>query len=253
MPDLVSIITPMYNSEKFIDLTIQSVQSQTYQNWEMIIVDDASTDRSIEIVKKIMSNEPRLQLKQLADNLGPAHTRNNGIKLAKGRFLAFLDSDDLWHKDKLEKQIKFMISNEYAFTFTGYEKIDESGDSIGIVLPYKNRVSYHDLLKSNHIGCLTVMLDMKLLGDKKYMPDIIKRQDHGLWLNVLKGVKSAYCLDEILGEYRIRQGSLSINKLNNVKYQWKLYRSIEKMNILQSLYYMAFYSYYGLRKYLNLI
>ena len=101
MPDLVSIITPMYNSEKFIDLTIQSVQSQTYQNWEMIIVDDASTDRSIEIVKKIMATEPRLHLKQLADNLGPAHTRNNGIKLANGRFLAFLDSDDLWHKDKL--------------------------------------------------------------------------------------------------------------------------------------------------------
>ena len=111
MPDLVSIITPMYNSEKFIDATIQSVQSQTYQNWEMIIVDDASTDRSIEIVKKIMSNEPRLHLKQLADNLGPAHTRNNGIKLSKGRFLAFLDSDDLWHKDKLEKHIKFMNNN----------------------------------------------------------------------------------------------------------------------------------------------
>ena len=101
MPALVSIITPMYNSEKFIDATIQSVQSQTYQNWEMIIVDDASTDRSVEIVKKIMATEPRLHLKQLADNLGPAHTRNNGIKLSKGRFLAFLDSDDLWHKDKL--------------------------------------------------------------------------------------------------------------------------------------------------------
>ena len=253
MPALVSIITPMYNSEKFIDLTIQSVQSQTYQNWEMIIVDDASTDRSIEIVKKIMSNEPRLQLKQLADNLGPAHTRNNGIKIAKGQFLAFLDSDDLWHKDKLEKQIKFMQKNEYAFTFTSYEKIDEKGNKIGNILPFKGQVTYHDLLKSNHIGCLTAMIDLKILGYKMYMPDIKKRQDQGLWLEILKKIDKAYCLYEILGQYRIRQGSVSINKLNNVKYQWKLYRSIERMNTLQSLYYMAFYSYYGLRKYLNLI
>ena len=252
MLDLVSIITPMYNSEKFIDATIQSVQSQTYQNWEMIIVDDASTDRSIEIVKKIMSNEPRLHLKQLADNLGPAHTRNNGIKLAKGRFLAFLDSDDLWHKDKLEKQIKFMNSNEYAFTFTGYEKIDESGDSIGIVLPYKNRVSYHDLLKSNHIGCLTVMLDMKLLRDKKYMPIISKRQDHGLWLDILKGIDRAFCLNEILGKYRIRKDSISINKIANIKFQWQLYRELEKLSIIQSFYYMLWYAYYGIRKYSNL-
>ncbi len=253
MDEIVSIITPLFNSATFIEETIESVISQTYNDWEMIIIDDCSNDGSLELVKDIAKDDLRIRLISLKNNLGPSNARNEGIKQACGRYIAFLDSDDLWHKDKLEKQIKFMNSNEYAFTFTGYEKIDESGDSIGIVLPYKNRVSYHDLLKSNHIGCLTVMLDMKLLGDKKYMPDIIKRQDHGLWLNVLKGVKSAYCLDEILGEYRIRQGSVSINKLNNVKYQWKLYRSIEKMNILQSLYYMAFYSYYGLRKYLNLI
>ena len=251
MLDLVSIITPMYNSEKFIDSTIQSVQSQTYQNWEMIIVDDASTDRSIEIVKKIMSNEPRLQLKQLADNLGPAHTRNNGIKLAKGRFLAFLDSDDLWHKDKLEKQIKFMQNNEYAFSFTGYEKIDESGEISGIVRPFKEQVSYHDLLKSNHIGCLTAMIDLKILGYKMYMPDIKKRQDQGLWLEILKEIDKAYCLYEILGQYRIREGSISVNKIDNLKYQWKLYRNIEKLNIVKSLYYMTFYAFYGLRKYSN--
>jgi len=253
MDEIVSIITPLFNSITFIEETIESVISQTYNDWEMIIIDDCSNDGSLELVKDIAKDDLRIRLISLKNNLGPSNARNEGIKQACGRYIAFLDSDDLWHKDKLKKQIKFMNSNEYAFTFTGYEKIDESGDSIGIVLPYKNRVSYQDLLKSNHIGCLTVMLDMKLLGDKKYMPDIIKRQDHGLWLNLLKGVKSAYCLDEILGKYRIRQGSVSINKLTNVKYQWKLYRSIEKMNILQSLYYMAFYSYYGLRKYLNLI
>ena len=252
MPDLVSIITPMYNSEKFIDATIQSVQSQTYQNWEMIIVDDASTDRSIEIVKKIMSNEPRIQLKQLVDNLGPAHTRNNGIKLAKGRFLAFLDSDDLWHKDKLEKQIKFMQKNEYAFTFTGYEKIDEKGKKIGNILPFKGQVTYHDLLKSNHIGCLTAMIDLKILGYKMYMPDIKKRQDQGLWLEILKEIDKAYCLNKVLGKYRIRKDSISINKIANIKFQWQLYRELEKLSIIQSFYYMLWYAFYGIRKYSNL-
>jgi glycosyltransferase involved in cell wall biosynthesis len=186
MSILVSIITPMYNSENFIDATIQSVQSQTYQDWEMIIVDDASTDRSIEIVKKIMSNEPRLQLKQIAYNLGPAHARNNGIKLAKGRFLAFLDSDDLWHEEKLYKQLKFMKKNHYAFTYTGFEKINEEGKVLGAIIPYKEEVCYYDLLKSNHIGCLTAMIDLKILGYKIYMPDIKKRQDQGLWLKILK-------------------------------------------------------------------
>ena len=252
MPDLVSIITPMYNSEKFIDLTIQSVQSQTYQNWEMIIVDDASTDRSIEIVKKIMSNEPRLQLKQLADNLGPAHTRNNGIKLAKGRFLAFLDSDDLWHKDKLEKQIKFMQKNHYAFTYTGFEKINEEGKVIGAIFPYKEEVCYHDLLKSNHIGCLTAMIDLKILGYKMYMPDIKKRQDQGLWLEILKEIDKAYCLNKVLGKYRIRKDSISINKIANIKFQWQLYRELEKLSIIQSFYYMLWYAFYGIRKYSNL-
>ena len=241
----------MYNSEKFINSTIQSVQSQTYQNWEMIIVDDASTDRSIEIVKKIMSNEPRLQLKQLVDNLGPAHTRNNGIKLAKGRFLAFLDSDDLWHKDKLEKQIKFMQKNHYAFTYTGFEKINEEGKVIGAIIPYKEEVCYYDLLKSNHIGCLTAMIDLKILGHKMYMPDIKKRQDQGLWLEILKEIDKAYCLYEILGQYRIREGSISVNKIDNLKYQWTLYRNIEKINIVKSFYYMTFYAFYGMRKYSN--
>ena len=145
-----------------------------------------------------------------------------------------------------------MNSNEYAFTFTGYEKIDESGDSIGIVLPYINRVSYHDLLKSNHIGCLTVMLDMKLLGDKKYMPIISKRQDHGLWLDILKGIDRAFCLNEILGKYRIRKDSISINKIANIKFQWQLYRELEKLSIIQSFYYMIWYAFYGIRKYSNL-
>ena len=242
----------MYNSEKFIESTLNSVQSQTYQNWEMFVIDDCSNDNGPNIVKKISIEDERIELIIQKNNSGPSHIRNIGIGLAKGRYLAFLDSDDIWHEEKLDRQIKFMQNNKYAFTFTGYDKINEVGDKIGIVMPYKEQVSYHDLLKSNHIGCLTAMLDLKLIGEKKYMPHIKKRQDHGLWLEVLKRVGKAYCLNVILAQYRIRKGSISRNKIDNIKYQWELYRKIEKLNIIKSLYYMAFYSYYGIRKYSSL-
>ena len=144
-----------------------------------------------------------------------------------------------------------MQKNEYAFTFTCYEKIDEKGQKIGNILPFKGQVTYHDLLKSNHIGCLTAMIDLKILGCKMYMPDIKKRQDQGLWLDVLKIIDNAYYLHEILGQYRMRKGSISVNKIDNIKYQWKLYRNIEKINIVKSFYYMTFYAFYGMKKYSN--
>ena len=144
-----------------------------------------------------------------------------------------------------------MKKNHYAFTYTGFQKINEAGKVIGAISPYKEEVSYHDLLKSNHIGCLTAMIDLKMLGCKMYMPDIRKRQDQGLWLEILKTIDKAYCLYEILGQYRVREGSISINKIDNLKYQWKLYRNIEKINIVKSFYYMTFYAFYGMRKYSN--
>ena len=251
MPDLVSIITSLYNSNDFVGNTIKSVLAQTYQNWELILIDDASTDGSAKIAEYFAIKDERIKLIKLDSNQGPAAARNRGIKEASGRYIAFLDSDDLWHKDKLEKQIIFMQKNEYAFTYTGFEKINEEGEVIGAIFPYKEEVCYYDLLKSNHIGCLTAMVDLKILGCKMYMPDIKKRQDQGLWLEILKEIDKAYCLYEILGQYRIREGSISINKIDNLKYQWKLYRNIEKINILKSFYYMTFYAFYGMRKYSN--
>ena len=252
MDEIVSIITPLFNSATFIEETIESVISQTYNDWEMIIIDDCSNDGSLELVKDIAKDDLRIRLISLKNNLGPSNARNEGIKQACGRYIAFLDSDDLWHKDKLEKQIKFMQKNEYAFTFTGYEKIDEKGKKIGNILPFKGQVTYHDLLKSNHIGCLTAMIDLKILGYKMYMPDIKKRQDQGLWLEILKEIDKAYCLNKILGKYRIRKDSISINKIANIKFQWQLYRELEKLSIIQSFYYMLWYAYYGIRKYSNL-
>ena len=252
MSELISIITPLFNSESYIDDMIKSVQAQTYQNWEMIVVNDSSEDDGPNIVDKISRIDKRITLINQKKRSGPAHVRNIAIGLAKGRYLAFLDSDDLWHKEKLDKQIQFMQSNQYAFTYTAYEKINESGEVSGIIIPFKDQVTYHDLLKSNHIGCLTAMLDIKLLGEKVYMPIIDKRQDHGLWLSILKREGKAYCLNEILALHRIRTGSISQNKISNIKYQWILYRKIEKLNIMKSFYYMIFYTYYAIRKYSSL-
>ena len=251
MSDLISIITPLYNSRKYILETIQSVQSQTYDNWEMIVIDDCSSDGSAEVVKIMAKDDLRIKLTILEKNSGPAGARNTGIKLASGRYLAFLDSDDLWHEQKLNKQLRFMQKNNYAFTYTGYEKINEAGEVIGTIFPYKEEVCYYDLLKSNHIGCLTAMFDSKLLGYKMYMPNIKKRQDQGFWLSILKKTNRAYCLNEILAKYRIRSGSISKNKTTNIKYQWKLYRDIEQLNLMQSIYYMFIYAFYGIRKYNN--
>jgi glycosyltransferase involved in cell wall biosynthesis len=251
MSELISIITPLYNSNDFVGNTIKSVLSQTYQNWEMIIINDASADGSVKIVESFATEDERIKLIKPDSNKGPAVARNRGIKEASGRYIAFLDSDDLWYEEKLNKQLNFMKRNHYAFTYTGFEKINEEGKVIGAIFPYKEEVCYYDLLKSNHIGCLTAMVDLKMLGCKMYMPDIKKRQDQGLWLEILKEIDKAYCLYEILGQYRIREGSISVNKIDNLKYQWKLYRNIEKINIVKSFYYMTFYAFYGMRKYSN--
>ena len=247
----ISIITPVFESELFIKLTIESVLNQTYQNWELIIIDDASSDGSVKIAESFAVKDERIKFIKLDSNQGAAAARNRGIKEASGRYIAFLDSDDLWHEEKLYKQLKFMKKNHYAFTYTGFEKINEEGKVIGAIFPYKEEVCYYDLLKSNHIGCLTAMVDLKILGCKMYMPDIKKRQDQGLWLKILKEIDKAYCLYEILGQYRIREGSISVNKIDNLKYQWKLYRNIEKINIVKSFYYMIFYVFYGMKKYSN--
>jgi len=234
---LVSIITPLYNSEKFISETIESVLSQKYNNWEMIIVDDCSTDGGVEIVKDYKRNDERIKLIQLDKNSGAAIARNKAIEYAKGRFIAFLDSDDLWHPNKLKKQIDFMIINDYEFTYTGYQKITEKGQILDKYVSVKKKLSYKKALYSNYIGCLTVVYDRKKLG-KIYMPLIKKRQDYALWLKILKIIKFGYGLDENLAYYRLRDNSMSSNKINLIKYHWKLYRDIEELSVLKSLYYL---------------
>jgi len=234
----VTVITPLYNSEQFISGAISSVQAQKMSHWEMIVVDDCSTDKCPEIVNSFVEVDSRIKLFRLNDNSGPAVARNFAIKAASGRFIAFLDSDDQWLPDKLEKQIDFMIKNDYAFTYTGYEKITESGEKTGNKVCPASRVAYGDLLKSNQIGCLTAIYDTKRLG-KVYMPLIRKRQDYGLWLKILKKIPAAHCLNESLALYRVRNDSVSSNKLEMVKYNWQLYRKVENLSITRSAYYLG--------------
>lgn len=242
----ISIITPSYNSAGFISNTIRSVIDQAVSNWELIIVDDCSTDNSVEVIQSFIDKDPRIKLIQLNENSGAAVARNKGIEAAKGRYIAFLDSDDAWSPDKLEQQLAFMQVNDYPFTFAAYDKVDEAGKVFGHV-GVPDKVTYSDLLKSCSIGCLTAMYDTEFFG-KVYMPLIRKRQDLGLWLKLLKKTKYAYGLNETLGFYKVRKDSISANKKSAALYQWRIYRDIEHLSLIKSFYYFAHYAIRGLLK-----
>lgn len=250
MNELVSIITPSYKSEKFIKKTIESVILQTYQNWEMLIVDDCSPDNSNKIIENYVSKDCRIKIIKLNNSSGPAIARNKAIENAKGRFIAFLDADDVWLPQKLEKQIKFMIEKQIEFSFTEYIKIDENNKEISGVISRPEKVNYKKMLKSNFIPCLTAIYDTKKLG-KVYMPLILKRQDYGLWLKILKKIEYAYALNEPLALYRIHSNSVSSNKFIAAYYVWKLFREEEKLNLFKASYYFINYMVISYFKFLK--
>lgn len=227
---LVSIIMPAHNAEKYIRQSIQSVINQSYQNWELIITDDASTDRTIEVIESF--NEDRIQILKLTKNAGAAVARNTSIERAKGDFMAFLDSDDLWHKDKLAKQIAFMQDNKISFSSTEYANIDENGQLINITKNH-DQLDYDGILKYCP-GNSTVIYNTKQLG-KFYIPNIRKRNDFVMWLQVIKSAQILYGLKEPLTYYRVREDSLSIDKKSLIKYQWQVYRDIEHLSLAKSL------------------
>ncbi len=244
---MVSIITPSYNSSKFIAKCIESVLSQTYKNWEMIVVDDRSPDNSNEIIQSYIKKDSRIRLIELEKNSGPAVARNRAIKESKGRYIAFLDSDDVWMEEKLQIQLSFMQENDLALTYSSYNLIDEEDNGLGEFIT-KERVTYSDLLKTNSIGCLTAIYDTQKIG-KIFMPDIRQKQDYGLWLQILKDIKTTKGILEPLAIYRIRKKSVSSNKLKAARYLWKIFRDVEKLNIFKSIYYFCFYIYHGVKKY----
>lgn len=244
MTPTVSIITPLHNAEAFVAETISSVLAQSYQDWELIIVDDVSGDQSVDIVERFLEQDARIKLIRLTENSGAAVARNTGIEAARGRYIAFLDSDDLWLPEKLSTQLAFMQTHGHAFSFSAYERIDEHGKSLGEVgVPEK--VNYRQMLKTSVIGCLTAMYDTHFFG-KVYMPLIRKRQDYGLWLKLLRQVDFAYGIQQPLARYRIRRNSISSNKLNTATYNWRLYREVEKLSLFASCYYFSQYAIRGI-------
>ncbi|MBO5239340.1 MAG: glycosyltransferase family 2 protein [Lachnospiraceae bacterium] len=238
--DLVSVIMPTYNCGNFIAETIESVLAQTYQNWEIIIVDDCSNDNTKQIVSKFLEVDNRIKYICLQENSGAAIARTEAMKNANGEYMAFLDSDDLWLPDKLDKQISFMKLNNYNFTCTAYEQIDETGKANGRIIKTVKRTNYNRLLLDCPVGNSTVVYNVGQMG-KFEVPNIRKRNDDALWLQMLKKEKYIYGMPEVLMKYRVRKNSISSNKLKVVKYHWILYREIEHLSVPRSIFHICFW------------
>lgn len=237
MNDLISIITPTYNCAKFISETIESVINQTYINWEMIIVDDCSTDNTKEIVQEYMLRDSRIKYFCLEKNCGAAIARTKAMEIAKGKYMAFLDSDDLWLKNKLQYQLDCMKKNNWNFSCTAYEQINENGELLHKTIKTISKTDYNRLLLDCPVGNSTVMYNVENMG-KFVVPNIKKRNDDALWLQMLKKEKNIYGIDKVLMQYRVRNNSISSNKFQLIKYHWILYRKIEKISVLRSIYHI---------------
>jgi teichuronic acid biosynthesis glycosyltransferase TuaG len=218
----VSVITPVWNAADTLAATVASVRAQSLPDWEMLLIDDGSTDGSGALAARLAAEEPRLRLLGWAENRGAAAARNAGIGAARGRFVAFLDADDLWRPEKLAVQLDYMERTGAAFVFSAYRRIDAAGRPLGRV-SVPARVDHAALLRSNVIGCLTAVYDAAHYGPVE-MPDLRRRQDYGLWLRLLARGAPAHGIDAVLADYRVRPSSLSGNKLAALAATWTLYR-----------------------------
>jgi glycosyltransferase involved in cell wall biosynthesis len=234
MNDLVSIITPTYNSEKFISASIQSIQAQTHYNWELIIIDDCSNDKTLEIVNNALQLDSRIKLYSSDKNEGTGAARNIGVANSKGNYISFLDSDDLWMPNKLESQLNFMKKNNLPFTFSFYECIDEEGLNMSIRKEAPKLTTYRKLFFCNYIGNSTAIYNAEILG-KIPIYKIRKRQDWMLWLTILKKIKVAQPIPEVLAYYRVRKNSISASKIELLKFNFNVYHHFHKMNYFVSL------------------
>lgn len=236
---LVSVVMPTYNCGRFIEESVKSVLAQTVTDWELLIVDDCSTDDTHPVLKPYLEKYPNIHYHRMEKNSGPAAARTEAMRRASGKYVAFLDSDDLWTPDKLEKQIAFMEKTGTKFSCTAYRQMDESGRALELVRIPPERTNYDDMLRlSNPIGNSTVMYDQESLG-KYQVPHIKKRNDFALWLRILRDTPVCAGMDEELAIYRVRENSVSSNKLSLIKYHWQLYREIEGLPLTKSVWAMA--------------
>ncbi len=234
MEELVSVITPAYNSAKYISDAIESVLFQTYSNWEMIIIDDCSNDNTVEIVESFIEGEPRINLIKLNKNSGAGVARNAGLEMAKGRYIAFLDADDFWKIEKLSKQIEFIKRERLIYTFSFYDLVDEEGYPLNIRVTSPEKLLYKQLFFCNFIGNLTGIYDTKYLG-KIPISSARKRQDWMMWLFIAKRLRHSTPFPESLASYRVRDNSISASKISLLKENYAVYRNYHQYNVIRSL------------------
>ena len=233
----VSIIVPVYNGAEFLEETIASVRNQTWQNWELLLVDDCSKDQSYEIMKRLAAEDERIVPLRQEQNGGAARARNRGVMEASGRYIAFLDADDLWMKDKLSEQVRFMTDNEAVFSFTAYEFGNSEAKGTGKIVHVPARLDYRHALPRTVIFTSTVMFDMTRITKDEIMMPSVKSEDTASWWKILKSGVMGYGLDKNLTIYRTGTNSLSSDKLEAVRRIWFLYRSVEKLSLPESIWY----------------
>lgn len=238
---LVSIVVPVYNAQHFIRETIQCVQAQTYEYWELLLVDDCSLDNSCNIIEEMQHTDERIRLIRQEANSGAASCRNQGVRCARGRYLCFLDADDIWEKKKLERELAF-IGGGKGFVFTGYEFADERGQGLGKIVRVPERITYQEALKNTTIFTSTVMIDRTVIADNDIMMPYIESEDTATWWNILKKYGIGFGLDECLVRYRRSAKTLSSNKLQAILRIWNLYRNHAKLSVWKSLYCMVFWA-----------
>ena len=248
MPE-VSIITPVFNSSKFLEETIASVLNQTFTDWEWMITDDKSTDNSVEIIQKI--NDSRFQLILSDKNGGAGHARNLSLKQASGRFITFLDADDFWEPNFLEEMISFMKKENTELAYSNYARCDENLNPVIDDFKADKPVTFDNLLKTCRLSLLSSMYDSQKVG-KEYFPEGSKREDHVMWLNLLKKIPVGKPLPKTMAKYRMHQSSISRKKSNIVKDQYLVYKDYMNFSTVKSLYYTANWALNGFMKYSKL-
>ncbi len=245
----VSIITPAHNAENFLPETIDSVLDQTFRDWELIVVDDCSTDRTFEIASAYAAKDPRVRVLRNEVNSGVAATRNRGLEVASGDYIAFVDSDDLWLPEKLEKQLRFMKEKGVVFSYTDYQKYVTETKERGKVLRAPTKMTAKKILGNTAIGCLTVMVDRKTVGDFR-MPPLPHTEDNCTWQEILSRGYVGYRLPMVLSLYRISDRSMTSDKSRAAKQQWETYRKYYKFSFVKSAYYFTKYAFHAVIKHI---
>ena len=244
----VSIILPVYNGERYINRTITSILQQTMPDFELIAIDDCSTDQSLQILQNWAQRDNRIQIAANEQNMGVADTRNKGITMAKGTYICFVDSDDTWYSDKLERQLNFMKQSCYDFSCTAYAMVDDEGKFMKNRFINKQQIVLEDLLKENYICCSTVMLKTELA--KQYsMNSSYAHEDYVYWLDLLQNGANGMVLDETLVQYRVAQSGRSANKGKAAQGRWQIYRKHLHYGVVKSARFFMHYAKNGIKKY----